>query len=199
MISIALSLALALAPVTSEIPRDFLLTEPQARKPQTPDEAYEGGYKISDKLTKPLELNPCNRRRAADAGRVAARTITYWSSAPSGSSEQLILYRNPRAAHAALTQLRTDVKRCARRGDPSSPQLRIRWRTTKVKVGDEAAGMGYTTRQDGSVIQTITGVAALRGSALMIYTTTDGYYEPGGLTKDARKMAAKVCGLPGVC
>lgn len=199
MISIALSLALALSPVTSEIPRDFLLTEHQARKPQTPDEAYEEGYKISDKLTKPLELNPCNRRRAADAGRVAARTITYWSSAPSGSSEQLILYRNPRAAHAALIQLRTDVKRCARRGDPSSPQLQIRWRTTKVKVGDEAAGMGYTTRQDGSVIQTITGVVARRGSALMIYTTTDGNYEPGGLTKDVRKMAAKVCDLPGVC
>jgi hypothetical protein len=59
--------------------------------------------------------------------------------------------------------------------------------------------MGYQTWQDGSVNQTITGIVARRGSALMIYTTDEGAYDPGRLTKDARKMAAKVCKLPGVC
>ncbi|MEV0230945.1 hypothetical protein [Nonomuraea sp. NPDC050786] len=200
MISVALSLLLAFSPATvTEIPKNFLLTEPDARRRLDPMEAAEHGYRISDKLTAPLELNPCWHRRAVDRDRVAARTITHWSSAPSGSSEQLVIYRSPRAAHAALTHLRAEVKRCARKGDPASPELKIRWRTTKVKVGDEAAGMGFRTWQDGDVNETITGVAARRGSALMIYTTSEGSYEPGGLTKAARKMAAKVCRLPGVC
>ncbi|NRQ32548.1 sensor domain-containing protein [Nonomuraea sp. NN258] len=195
-----LSLLLALSPAAvTEIPKNFLLTEPAARKKMDPEMAYEQGYEISDKLTRPLELNPCGHRRAADRGRVAARTITLWTSAPSGSAEQLIVYRSPRAAHAALGRLRAEVKRCARTGDPDSPQLKIEWRTSKVKVGDESVGMGYRTWQDGSVNQTITGVVARRGSALMIYTTTEGDYDPGRLTKDARKMAAKVCRLPGVC
>ncbi|WP_349446904.1 hypothetical protein [Nonomuraea sp. B19D2] len=195
-----LSLLLAFSPATvTEIPKNFLLTERDARRPLAPNEAEEKGYEISDKLTTPLELNPCVHRRAVDRDRLAARTITLWTSAPSSSSEQLVIYKSPRAAHAALTRLRAEVKRCARKGDPSAPELKIRWRTTKAKVGDEAAGMGYQTWQDGYVNQTISGVAARRGSALMIYTTTEGAYEPGGLTKAARKMAAKVCKLPGVC
>ncbi|MFI7638522.1 hypothetical protein [Nonomuraea sp. NPDC049400] len=183
----------------TEIPKNFLLTERDARRPLAPNQAEEQGYKISDKLTAPLELNPCVHRRAVDRGRLAARTISLWTSAPSDSSEQLVIYKSPRAAHAALTRLRAEVKRCSRKGDPSAPELKIRWRTTKAKVGDEAAGMGYQTWQDGYVNQTISGVVARRGSALMIYTTSEGGYEPGGLTKAARKMAAKVCKLPGVC
>lgn len=200
MIGVTLSLLLALSPATvTEIPKNFLLTERGARRSLDPHEAYEQGYKISDKLTKPLELNPCGHRRAVDRDRVAARTITNWTSAPSNSAEQLVIYKSPRAAHSALTRLRAEAKRCARKGDPSAPQLKIRWRTSKAEAGDEAIGMGYQTWQDGSVNQTITGIVARRGSALMIYTSDDGIYNPGGLTKDARKMAAKVCKLPGVC
>ncbi|MFI6907776.1 hypothetical protein ACIBKY_41390 [Nonomuraea sp. NPDC050394] len=195
-----LSLVLALSPATAtEIPKNFLFSEPAARKVLSPDDAAEMGYKISDRLTTPLELNPCAHRRAVDRGRLAARTITLWTSAPSGESEQLVLYKSPRAAHAALAQLRAEVKRCARKGDPAYPALKVRWRTSKAKAGDESIGMGYRTWQDGMVNQTITGIVARRGSALIIYTTTDGYYKPGGLTRTARKMAAKVCELPGVC
>ncbi|MFF4194353.1 hypothetical protein [Nonomuraea sp. NPDC001831] len=68
-----------------------------------------------------------------------------------------------------------------------------------MKAGDEAVGMGYRTLQDGDVDQTITGVVARRGSALILYRTDEGDYDPGRLTKNARKMAVKVCGLPGVC
>ncbi|MEU7893510.1 hypothetical protein AB0B45_11660 [Nonomuraea sp. NPDC049152] len=200
MISVTLSLLLALSPATvTEMPKNFLLTERDARRHLGPDEAEEQGYKISDKLTEPLELNPCGHQHAVDRDRVAARTITHWTSAPSASSEQLVIYKSPRAAHSALTRLRTEVKRCARKGDPSAPELKIQWRTSKAKAGDEAIGMGYQTWQDGSVNQTITGIAARRGSALMIYTTDEGAYDPGRLTKDARKMAARVCKVPGVC
>ncbi|MDA0631849.1 hypothetical protein OUY22_00330 [Nonomuraea sp. MCN248] len=195
-----LSLLLALSPVTvTDIPKNFLFTEAAARERLDPHLAEEMGYTISDRLTEPLTVNPCLHRRAADRGRVAARTITHWSSAPSASSEQLVLYKSPRAARAALTRLRTEVKRCARKSSPSEPRLVVRWRTSKVKAGDEAAGMGYRTWQDGHANETITGVVARRGSALMIYTTSEGDYAPGRLTKHARKMAAKVCALPGVC
>ncbi|TMR97379.1 hypothetical protein [Nonomuraea basaltis] len=200
MISVTLSLMLALSPATvTEIPKNFLLTERDARRHLDPHEADEHGYQISDKLTKPLELNPCVRQRAVDRDRVAARTITHWTSAPSGSSEQLVIYKSRRAAHSALTRLRAEVKRCARKDDPSAPELKIQWRTSKAKAGDEAIGMGYQTWQDGRVNQTITGIVARKGSALMIYTTDEGAYDPGRLTKNARKMAAKVCKLPGVC
>ncbi|MFD8562534.1 hypothetical protein ACFV1N_35095 [Streptosporangium canum] len=196
----ALSLLLALSPASvTEIPKNFLLTERDARRPLTPEQASEQGYQVSDKLTSPLELNPCGHRRAVDRDRVAARTITLWTSAPSGSSEQLVIYKSPRAAHSALIRLRVEGKRCARKGDPSAPELKIQWRTSKAKAGDEAIGMGYQTWQDGSVNQTITGIVARRGSALMIYTTDEGVYGPGQLTEDARKMAAKACKLPGVC
>ncbi|MET8141624.1 hypothetical protein ABZU32_15065 [Sphaerisporangium sp. NPDC005288] len=195
-----LSLLLALSPATvTEIPKNFLLTERDARRVQDPHEADEQGYEISDKLTKPLELNPCRHRHAVDRGRVAARTITHWTSGPSSSSEQLVIYNSPRSAHSALTRLRAEVKRCARKGDPSAPQLKIQWRMSKAKAGDEAMGMGYQTWQDGSVNVTMTGITARRGRALMIYTTDEGIYAPGRLTKNARKMAAKVCRLPGVC
>ncbi|MEU1720260.1 hypothetical protein [Nonomuraea sp. NPDC005692] len=200
MIGLTLSLLLALSPAAvTEIPKNFLFTERAARVPLSQDDAAEQGYKISDRLTAPFELNPCRHRRAVDRGRTAARTITYWSTAPSRSAEQLVLYKSPRAARAALAGLRAEAGRCARKGDPSVPTLEIQWRTTKVKAGDEALGMGYRTRQAGNVDRTITGVVARRGSALIVYRTDDGDYDPGRLTKNARKMAVKVCGLPGVC
>ncbi|WP_144069957.1 hypothetical protein [Nonomuraea indica] len=195
-----LSLVLALSPATvTDIPKNFLLTERDARRHLSQHEADEQGYEISDKLTRPLQLNPCLHQRAVDRGRTAARTITRWTSAPSGSSEQLVIYKSPRAARAALSRLRVEVKRCARKSDPSAPELEIRWRTSPAKAGDEAIGMGYQARQDGSVNQLVTGIVARRGSALMIYTTDEGAYDPGRLTKNARKLAAKVCALPGVC
>lgn len=201
MISMTLSLLLALsAPaIVTEIPKNFLLTERDARRHLSPEEATEQGYEISDKLTKPLMLNPCVHRSAVDRDRVAARTISHWTSGPSDSSEQLVIYKSSRAAHAAFTLLRSEAKKCARKSDPSAPELKIHWRTSKAKVGDEAIGMGYQTRQDGSVNETISGLVARKGKALMIYTTTEAEYEPGRVTKDAKKMAAKVCKLRGVC
>ncbi|WP_143044314.1 hypothetical protein [Nonomuraea jiangxiensis] len=191
---------LALSPATvTEIPKNFLLTERDARQPMSPDDLAEQGYKISDKPTEPLEVNPCGYKRAIDRGRVTARTITYWSSAPSISSEQLVIYKSPSAARSALTGLRTQVKRCASKGDPSEPELKIRWRTNKATAGDEAIGMGYQVWQGGQLNATITGIVARRGSAVMIYTATEGDYKPGALAKDARTMAAKVGRLPGVC
>ncbi|XVQ86655.1 hypothetical protein ACQP2K_04305 [Microbispora siamensis] len=201
MISVTLSLLLALSPATTiEIPKNFLINERDARRHLNPNEAEEQGYQISNNLTEPLELNPCGHRRAVDRDRAAVRTITHWTSAPGGSSEQLVIYKSPRAAHSAFTRLRAEAKRCARKGDPSEPRIVIRWRTSKATAGDESIGMGYQTWQDGSVNETSTGIVARRGSALMIYTATEGiFYGPGRLTKNARKMATKVCRLPGVC
>ncbi|GAA3846190.1 hypothetical protein GCM10022226_82140 [Sphaerisporangium flaviroseum] len=200
MINVTLSLLLALSPATAiEIPKNFLIYEHDARRHLSSHEAEEQGYQISDKLTEPLELNPCWHRRAVDRDRAAVRTITHWTSAPSGSSEQLVIYKSPRAAHTSFTRLRAEVKRCARKGNPSEPKLKIRWRTTKAKAGDESIGMGFQTWQDGSLNATISGIIARRGSALMIYTTTEGIYDPGQLTRNVRKMATKVCKLSGVC
>src|SRR5262249_17766442 len=130
VITTTLALLLALSPAT-HIPKNFLLTERAARQPLSAMEAAELAYKISDHLTKPLEVNPCLHKHAIDRGRVAARTITYWSSAPSSSSEQLILYKTPGAARSAFTALLAEARRCATKRIPTAPELRIQWRTSK--------------------------------------------------------------------
>ncbi|MFF4194354.1 hypothetical protein [Nonomuraea sp. NPDC001831] len=59
MIGVTLSLLLALSPAAvTEIPKNFLFTERQARVPLSPDDAAEQGYKISDRLTAPLRAEP---------------------------------------------------------------------------------------------------------------------------------------------
>lgn len=62
--------------------------------------------------SRPLALNPCSRKKAHRDGRVAMRTIEYSTTAPSGSSGQLVLRKNAKAARAAFRKLRADLDRC---------------------------------------------------------------------------------------
>lgn len=136
MISVTLSLLLALSPVTvTEIPRNFLLTERDARRHLSPEEAAELGYEISDKLTKPLELNPCVHRSSVDRDRVAARTISHWTSGPSGSSEQLVIYKSSRAAHAAFTLCAPRPRSAHARASPRHPNSRFSGERARPRWG----------------------------------------------------------------
>ncbi|WP_344211059.1 hypothetical protein [Nonomuraea bangladeshensis] len=127
------------------IPRNFLLTEPAAVKgPVVEDEEW---WEMSDSLSRQLEFNPCRSKGKPHEGRVAMRTITYSTSAPSGTSEQLVLYRGRRLSQS-----------------------------------DDLAVIGR------------------RGAALFLYTANArGGGAKKEITGQARKMAKKVCGLPGVC
>ncbi|MEN3535483.1 hypothetical protein AAH991_10265 [Microbispora sp. ZYX-F-249] len=176
---------------TAKLPKGFLLDEAKVDGPRRPWEHL----KLTDSLTKPLEVNPCGRR-TADDGRGASRTFTYLAETIY-RSEQVVLYPSERAAKAAMRSVRADLARCGT-GGRGHDRYSYRWKSTGI--GDEALRIGgfFFENRSRSVI-------VRRGSAVAVYVRTGlvtkslpvSQFRP--LIKDARTMAAKLCDLPGVC
>ncbi|MGN9839243.1 hypothetical protein ACTMTI_14085 [Nonomuraea sp. H19] len=199
---------------TVKIPKGFLLTEAEATKPLTEDQAAEEWWTVSDKLTKQLELNPCRSKGKPRDGRIAMRTIIGKTSAPSYVTEQLVLYPSAKNAGAAFRKLRAEVKRCAKAKAPKTATVAgsfHRYTSKKVNIADEALlikGSSYERGTEEPVkgeLYISSGeryVVVRRGSALALYTA-DSYWAGEDTTKTltnrAKKMAGKVCDLPGVC
>lgn len=188
---------------TAEIPKGFLLTEAKARKGVDPAFKDEESWTISNNPSRRLELNPCRTKGKPRDGRVAMRTITHSTSAPSFSSEQLVLYGNARSAKVAFAKLRADLKRC--------PLSTYRYSGKPLRVKDEAMSVTGYYHEKGKIDRSMSPVmwgVARRGSALFLYVNdgvdgvTYGMNERGRLkvlADQAQKMAKKVCDLPGVC
>ncbi|MFF5209689.1 hypothetical protein [Streptosporangium sp. NPDC000396] len=176
--------------VASEIPQGFLLGEPYARKTPTisPDEPEESWVRLNDKLSGPLEVGACGTERDAE-GRTAMRTIVYTTSAPEYGSEQLALYRSKEAASEVMARLRE----CVKSVNPAGRALE--------GIGDEAIWVAGERDLAVSYDMKVGAVAARRGSALFVYTSSDESVldGPDDLPVPARKMAEKVCTLQGVC
>lgn len=186
---------------TARIPRNFLLHEPQARKPvRYPGEET---WTISDRLGANLGINPCGLRRPVDRGRVAMRTVDY--RAPEyHSGEQLVIYRSTAAARGALAGLLAQVERCAR---VKSENTVTRTWADPVRAGDRAVRItlqGYDAKGVRPVVGGQRAVVVREGRAVAIYVLAGEYgrVRASDFTKqlkDARKMAVKVCALRGVC
>ncbi|GIH80595.1 hypothetical protein [Planobispora longispora] len=174
------------------LPKGFLLYEAKAKGPAKSWEEW----KISDSLRTRLALNPCETERAWDGGRSKTRYIQYVAETDL-FQEQVVVYRSERAARAAMAGLRARLKRCAKVGKGHNAYT-YRWKS--VGIGDEALRAG------GSYFESrFRYVAVRRGKAVVVYgedgnftsKLANGHFR--GLERDAGKMAAKVCGLPGVC
>ncbi|GIH45290.1 hypothetical protein SAMN05421833_102135 [Microbispora rosea] len=173
------------------LPKGFLLNEAKVNGPRRPWEHL----KLTDSLKKPLEVNPCGRRAARD-GRSASRTFTYVAETVY-RGEQVVLYPSERDAKAAMRSVRADLAECAARGRGANRHS-YRWKS--IGIGDEALRIGGFFFENRSRT-----VVVRRGSALAVYVRTGlvtkslpvSQFRP--LIKDARTMAAKLCGLPGVC
>src|SRR5437868_6650473 len=174
------------------IPKGFLLTEADATAPQSADDRNEMWWKVGNRLSQPLEVNPCGSKTYKD-GRTSMRTISLNTSAPSSSSEQLVLYRSADAAKTALAKIRSDVRRCAKGKNG------YRYTYKPLRVGDEAVWVKYSKQQGKSELHGSFAAVARRGKALILYTRDGGGYVSGSLTGPAKTMAKKVCGLPRVC
>ncbi|NJP93112.1 sensor domain-containing protein [Nonomuraea sp. FMUSA5-5] len=181
----------AAAPSAASLPKGFLLYEAKAAGPAKSWEKWT----VSNRLSRRLEVNPCERNPGAN-DRVTARTITYVAEADH-LSEQVVIYRSKTAARQAFNDVRADLKRCAT-GGTKPYTYTYRWK--KTLIGDEALRIGgffFEGRARYVIVR--------KGKALAIYA------EGGNVTKslksshfravvkDARTMAGKVCGLPGVC
>ncbi|MEU6730468.1 hypothetical protein ABZ917_42755 [Nonomuraea wenchangensis] len=201
--------ALALGPV--QIPDDFLLTENAARAPQSEVDKAESWWRISNRTTVPLTLNPCGRKRVSPANRSAVRTIVHRTSAPSHSSEQLLIHRSAGAAREAMRTLLADARRCRTQphGKPYSwsGDGRTSWVVASTRTGDEAALMHLMMydKLNKEWAPLLSGIVARKGRALILYTgdqDTFGHSRARAvktLRKTAARMAAKVCALPSVC
>ncbi|MEV4841246.1 hypothetical protein AB0K05_42575 [Nonomuraea sp. NPDC049486] len=183
----------------TKIPKNFLLTERTAAEGSVVED--EEWWKISDSLSRQLAFNPCRSKRKSRDGRVAMRTITHLTSAPSSAGEQLVLYRNARAAQAAFRKLRADLARCSK---PAVVKRdRFGYVGRPLRVGDEALSVaGYDYDAKGRRLSPSDDLAVVgrRGAALFLYTANArGRGANKEITGQAGKMAKKVCGLPGVC
>ncbi|MEV4216895.1 hypothetical protein [Nonomuraea sp. NPDC049725] len=209
MLITLLAATLALSPV--QVPENFLLTEKEARTPLSEMEKSEVWWKISDRRTAPLTLNPCGRKRVPAAGRAAVRTITHDTSAPSHSAEQLVIHRSEAAARSAMRGLLADTRRCRTKPDGKpyswSGDGKTRWEVARTRVGDEAAlvRLMMYDKLNKEWAPLLSGIAARKGRALILYTgdlDTLGHSRKGAVKKlraSASRMAAKVCSLPKVC
>ncbi|MBB2908826.1 hypothetical protein FHS43_000072 [Streptosporangium becharense] len=185
----------------TEIPKGFLVTEPAATA--GPIVEGEEWWKISNSLSRQLELNPCHKKEKTRDGRVAMRTITYSTSAPSNSSEQLVLYGNAKSAQAAFRKFRADLTRCLKQAAAKhNTRSTLGYVGKPLRVGDEALSVagyfykkGKHDREPGRL-----GVIVRRGAALFLYTDMgNGRGAEKRIVGQAKKMAKKVCELPGVC
>jgi hypothetical protein len=204
-----LAASVALAPV--QIPENFLLTEKAAHAPQSEAEKAEVWWDISDKLHQPLLRNPCGRKSATTADRSDARTIVQHTTSPSYSGEQLVIYRSAKAARTAMSGLLADARRCATLPDANPHTTysdgKTRWAVSRTRLADEAALMSMTMydKLNKDWEPALTGIVARKGRALIIYTGDEDGIGHGqkqavkALRASAGKMAAKVCGLHGVC
>ncbi|GAA2910078.1 hypothetical protein GCM10010517_76550 [Streptosporangium fragile] len=185
---------------TGQIPKNFLLYESEARKPVNPSSGEK--WTISNKLGATLAFNPCLLNRPSDSGRVSTRTIDYQFSEVH-RAEQLVLYRSAGAARSAMADLLAQVNRCK---TDRSGSLVFKASAQAVGIGDQAARLTIQA-YDKKGRPTVGGQRAVvvrKGSALAIYlhgaeyhsVKSDHFSEQLG---DARRMAGKVCSLPGVC
>lgn len=163
----------------------FMESHPPAKSWET--------YTTSDSLRRPLSVNPCNRRKAWDGGRVAARTMVHaWENQM--RDEQLVVYRDTAEARKAVRGLRAELARCAVVGGGHD---RSRYYVKPVAVGDEALRVGGLHFENST-----RSVVMRRGAAVYVVGET-GRVSKGlpmpyfrGLVEQAGRMAAKVCGLP---
>ncbi|WP_449062153.1 hypothetical protein [Planomonospora algeriensis] len=183
-----------------KLPRDFLLHEARARKPVRYPE--EEKWTISDRHER-LSLSPCGVGRSKDRGRVSTRTVTY--TAPEFyQAEQVVIYRSERTARTAMADLRKRAGGCE--ADEGGQVVARGW-TEKIETGDQAVRVivqNYDRKDGGPAIGGRRGVIVRKGRALVSYMHAGEYSEVRASDfrrqlKDARKMAVKVCSLPGVC
>ncbi|MBB2912250.1 hypothetical protein FHS43_003530 [Streptosporangium becharense] len=186
-----------------QFPKDFLLYESEARKPV--DDPTEEKWTISNKLGKNPGFSPCDLSKHMRGGQVSARTVGF--NAPLFyRGEQLVVYRSESAARSAFAGLLKQARKCAKFTSHSVP---FKTTTQPVKAGDQAVRVAIQGGDHPSTgkpsLQGQRAVVMRKGRAVAVYLLSGDSAEKvydrdfTEQLRDARKMAGKVCSLPGVC
>jgi hypothetical protein len=175
------------------IPKGFLLYENVGTRKEVRRRVVHAPmrWKVSDRPDVPLLLDPCARGKHTDGHRRAVRTVTgsgrTWDH---DVSEQLVVYRDDRAARAAVAGLRSDIRRCGGRGH-------FTYRVKDTRIGDEAFLVGVFT------VASNDGFTVMRqGRTVALYARRPGgeahpkwrRSQYGGV--EAAKMARRLAGDP---
>jgi hypothetical protein len=163
----------------------FLETHPPAKKWES--------YQTTESKGLPLRLNPCERRTASAADRLAARAVHYRSE-DTVKYEQLVVYKSVSAARKAMRGLRADLSRCANFG--KGPD-RHHYYTKPLKVGDDALRAGGRFFENGELTVVVRNGAAVYVVGESAWATKSLPLKRfKGLISQAERMTAKVCDLP---
>ncbi|WP_214324534.1 hypothetical protein [Nonomuraea sediminis] len=181
-----INLLLLATAVTTAIPNGFLLYEQAAAKK---DRDPQTTWAVSRGKGAKLVVNPCDKAALGQAGRAAAKTITYTAVPDFSKSEQVVLYATDAAAGQAIQALKTAARKC------STKDYRFSWRA--VSLGDEAITV---TGQNTHGVGGERAVVARRADALVIYTQAGEWGKPSAAdfkrqSADAARMLTKICGL----
>lgn len=163
----------------------FLETHPPAKKWES--------YQTTESKGLPLRLNPCERRTAPAADRLAARAVHYRSE-DTVKYEQLVVYKSVSAARKAMRGLRADLSRCANFG--KGPD-RHHYYTKPLKVGDDALRAGGRFFENGELTVVVRNGATVYVVGESAWATKSLPLKRfKGLISQAERMTAKVCDLP---
>ncbi|MFI6599573.1 hypothetical protein ACIBHX_25255 [Nonomuraea sp. NPDC050536] len=180
-----INLLLLATAVTTAIPNGFLLYEKAAA---TKDRDPQTTWAVSRGKGAKLVVNPCDKAGLGQAGRTAARTLTYTAVPDFSKSEQVVLYSTDAAAGQAIQAIKVAARKC------STKDYRFSWRA--ASLGDEAITVTGQARGVGGE----RAVVARRANALVIYTQAGEWGKPSAAdfrrqSGDAGRMLAKICDI----
>jgi hypothetical protein len=146
------------------IPEGFLPEEERAHVPLSQPDVY---WVRNDGPDLPPILTPCRGRPPSDKKRVDGRQLvlvgpSLWKAA------RLVVYRDARAAKAAVTEIRTALGRC-KRLDRANGETTVRT-SEPLPVGDEAVFVGGQEFRGAERVPGIFhGVVMRSGRAVLTY------------------------------
>jgi len=181
--------------VPTDLPRGFLLHENEATADPLRGQNDRDGWSRGDSRAARWYVQPCQTSAdyASDSARTAARTLQHLTHDAS-SVEQLVVYRDARAAVAAMAEMRQRLRRCAY--DTRGPQTPLRYTVQPVAIGGEAfRALGTTV---AATTQAEKMIVVRKGAAIVLYGAFGevGPVTAGGtadLEKDARRMDGQLC------
>lgn len=174
------------------IPEGFLPQEETARVPLSQPDVY---WVRNDGADLPPMLTVCGRRLPGDKKRVDGRQLVLVG--PSlWKASRLVVYRNVRAAKAAVTEIRTALRRCKRQ-HRANGETTV-WTSEALPIGDEALFVGGQEFRGAERVPGIFRVLVMRsGRAEQVYLvcgqSTETPTPPTDLANDeATTMAQKL-------
>jgi hypothetical protein len=179
------------------IPKGFLTAEQAAAEPP---EDPEVRWHRSDAPNLPPLVSPCGGRLRSDAGWAGGRQLvlvhpSLWKA------QRLVVYRDEAAARAAMTELRSALRRCGRHANRDGTTTI--WTSKPLRLGDDALFVASQRQRDGRGAPGHGRGLVVRAGRTVVTWFDMGQAtklaDPGEITEqlsDARVMVRRIAAAP---